>query len=508
MTIATTSELKPAVHTSSQQAAELMGHARAAQQALAKTNLKQRLSILADAQQRILELREDIVAALVAECGKTKTDANIDIIGVLDWLKWLQDHSEKFLNDQKVPTPITLMGKKSRIWFEPLGTVLIIAPWNYPFHIGITQIFTAFACGNAVVYKPSEITPMAGIYEKVFAISPLFSESVIMAYGDGKLGVDLIDQRPDKIFFTGSTRTGKAISRQAAEYLIPVDLELGGKDSMIIMNSADLKRAAAAAVWGATTHNGQSCSAVERLYVQSGIYDQLVAEIKQQTEAMVQREKDELGNTDLSRVTVDFQFNIIRDHIKDALQKGAEVICGGDIVNAEKLMLQPTVLANVTDDMKCIQDETFGPVLPVIKFETEEQAVEMANNSEFGLQASVFSADLNQAQRIARQLEVGGVSINNVNMVEGNPWLSFGGRKHSGTGRARGIEGLLAFAHSKHVLIDQNSSKLEANWYPYTEQKYKLVVGFVNALFERSPLRLLKAAVTGLKLENESQKKR
>ncbi|WP_420590336.1 aldehyde dehydrogenase family protein [Bacterioplanoides sp.] len=489
-------------------ATSLMSRARQAEKQLAASSLKQRLKILAQVQQNILALREEIVASLVDECGKTKTDANIEIIGVLDWLKWLQDHAEKFLNDKKVPTPITLLGKQSRIWHQPLGTVLIIAPWNYPFHIGITQIFTAFACANAVLYKPSEITPMRGIYERVLAVDSLLQESVVIAYGNGQLGADLIDQRPDKIFFTGSTRTGKAISRQAADYLVPVDLELGGKDPMIVMDSADIKRAAAAAVWGANTHNGQSCSAVERLYVQSGIYKKLLAEIKHQTQQLIQKEQDKNGDTDLSRVTVDFQFDIIRDHIEDAVNKGATLVCGGDIVDAEKLMLQPTVLTDVSDQMKCISQETFGPLLPVIPFDTEQQVIELANNNEFGLQASVFSADINQAQRIARQLQVGGVSINNVNMVEGNPWLSFGGRKNSGTGRARGVEGLLAFSQSKHVLIDKNSSQIEANWYPYTQEKYQLVIQFFNALFEKSPLRLTKAAMAGLKLEKISQNQR
>lgn len=490
------------------EASVIFQKARQAQAVLAETTVKQRLAVLAKVQQRILDIREEIVDCLVLECGKTKTDANIEIIGALDWLKWLQDHGANFLGDEKVTTPITLLGKKSRIWQQPLGTVLVIAPWNYPFHIGITQIFTSFACGNATVYKPSEITPMGGIYEKVFSVDSMIDQAVCMAYGTGELGRALIDLRPEKIFFTGSTKTGRAISRQAAEYLIPVDLELGGKDPMIVLDSANIQRAAAAAVWGANTHNGQSCSAVERLYVQSGIYDALVEEIRQQTMALRQDEKDLKGDMDLGHLTVDFQYQIVRDHVEDAVAKGAKVIAGGEVIDRHKLLHQPTVLADVNDEMLCVSTETFGPVLPIIRFDTEAEAVKMANNSRYGLQASVFSKDIDQAERIARELEVGGVSINNVNMVEGNPWLSFGGRKESGSGRARGVEGLLAFSQSKHVLIDPDSGKIEANWYPYTEEKYQQVIKFLNALFQQSPIRLLKAAVAGLKLELISQKKR
>ena len=475
---------------------------------LKQSSLTQRLAALAEVREALLEQREMIIDSLMRECGKTRTDAHIEIIGVMDWLKWLEDHAATFLGDEKVPTPVTLMGKKSKIIHEPLGPVLIIAPWNYPFHIGITQIFTAFTCGNSVVYKPSEITPMQGIYEEILSASPLICSSVAVVYGTGELGAALIDQQPEKIFFTGSTRTGKAISRQAADYLIPVDLELGGKDPMLVFDSANIKRAVAAAIWGAFTHNGQSCSAVERLYVQESIYPDVLAELKSETTKLIQKTTDNQGDVDLGRLTVDFQFNIVKQHIADAKDKGAEILIGGEVIDESQLLHSPTIITEATRDMLAVKEETFGPVLPVIKFRTEEEAITLANDSEFGLQASIFSADMRQAERVMRQLEVGGVSINNVNMVEGNPWLSFGGRKQTGSGRARGVEGLMAFTRSKHVLTDPNSSKREANWYPYTQAKYQLLHTFTDALFRRSPLRLIKVALTGLTLDSVSQKPR
>lgn len=489
-------------------AKEAFDNMRTAFGSLKNTKLEDRLKALGELRDHIVASREIVIESLMTECGKTRTDATIEILGAMDWLRWLEDNAYEFLKDEKVPTPLTLLGKKSKIFHEPLGAILIIAPWNYPFHIGITQIFTAFACGNTVVYKPSEITPMRGIYEKLLAAVPMIGNAVEVVYGSGKLGGELIEQRPEKIFFTGSTRTGIAISKQAADYLIPVDLELGGKDPMIVFEGASIKRAAAAAIWGAFTHNGQSCSAVERLYVQDTIYDELVAELKSETAKLVQRTEDNDGDVDLGCLTVDFQFNIVRDHVDDAKAKGADILIGGEVIDEEKLLYQPTIILNATTEMKAVSHETFGPVMPVIKFSTEEEALRLANDSEYGLQGSVFTADMEQGERVARAMEVGGVSINNVNMVEGNPWLSFGGRKQTGTGRARGVEGLMAFTRSKHILIDPNADKIEGNWYPYTVKKYTLFQKFTEALFSRSPLRIFKILTSGLPLESHSQKPR
>lgn len=498
--------------TAGDQAKLAMQQAQQAFKHLLNTSIEQRIAAIANAQSRIVEMREEIVDALVEACGKTRTDANIEIIGVLDWLRWLQRYSKKFLADESVPTSIMLLGKKSRILHEPLGPVLIIAPWNYPFHTGITQVFAAVLCGNSVLYKPSDITPLTGLYEKVFACDPIFSNSVMMCYGNADLGRALIDTQPEKIFFTGSTRAGKEISKQAAQYLIPMDLELGGNDPMIVFPSASIKRAAAAAVWGAFTHNGQSCSAVERLYVHRSIYDPMLTEIVRITKSLKQttpaQHKDTQGDYDLGHMTIGFQLEKVRAHIEDAVSKGAKIECGGKLVDADALLHQPTVLSHVNNDMEMIQDETFGPVLPIIPFDTEHEVIEWANDDDYGLQGSVFTNDLEQATRVARQLEVGGVSINNVNMVEGNPWLSFGGRKQTGYGRARGVQGLHEFTRSKYLLIEPNSDKIEANWYPYTKRKHNQFVRFINSFFAGKTIAFVKGLIMGLWLEHISQKPR
>lgn len=475
---------------------------------LKTSSVEQRIQTLASLRDYIVAQKDVITRALMKECGKTLTDANIEFLGALDWLKWIENNAQKYLQDESRPTPLLLMGKKSKIVHEPLGVVLIIAPWNYPFHIGITQIFTAFICGNAVVYKPSEITPMQGIYESLFEPFPLLKESVKVVYGDGELGRSLIAQKPDKIFFTGSTSTGKAISIQAAQDLTPVDLELGGKDPMIVFAGANLKRAVAAAIWGAFTHSGQSCSAVERLYVESSIYKEFCELLQQEISKLVQNPDDTDGEADLGRMTVDFQYNIAETQLNDAQSQGVTLIESGLKSDKANLVFAPVALKNPPKESLCVKQETFGPLLPVMPFNGEAQAIELANDSDYGLQASVFSADLQQAQRVAKALEVGGVSINNVNLVEGNPWLSFGGRKQTGHGRARGLEGLYAFTQSKHILMEANSNKIEANWYPYTRAKQALLEKLISTHLGRGFSSFIQFVIAGLRLENQSQKPR
>ncbi len=489
------------------QARQLMQGARQRQALLEESTLKQRIGEVGKIRQYLLDNRESILDRVIPETGKCRTDALIaEILGVVDYLTWLEKNAYRFLQDQKIPTPITLLGKKSRIYHQPLGVVLIIAPWNYPVHTAITSIMAAFVAGNAILYKPSEITPLNGLIEQILSASEPVANSTIIAYGDGALGRALIDCQPDKIFFTGSTRTGKLIAKQAAESLIPVDLELGGKDAMIVFDDAPLDRPVAAAIWGAFTHSGQSCSAVERLYVHENIYDEFVDKLKQAMSNLhiAEGKKD----SDMGRMTVQFQLDIVQQHVNDAVKKGAQLFQAGSINGPADRVFQPALLTNVSNEMKVMTEETFGPVLPVMKFSTEQAVIEAANDSPYGLCGSIFTRSAPRAERIARALDVGGISINNVNMSEGNPGMAFGGTKQTGTGRIRGKEGLRAFTRSKSVLIDKPSNGIEANWYPYTEAKYHKFNQFIDALYQNRWLKLPRIALHGLGLERLAQKSR
>jgi aldehyde dehydrogenase (NAD+) len=482
--------------------------AKSAFQQQKSLTLRQRLDEIRRLKETILARREDIIERVMAEVGKCRTDALIaEIIGAVDWLQWLEKYATGILSDKRVPTPITLLGKKSRLFHEPYGVVLIICPWNYPFHNAITGIAAAFVAGNAVVYKPSEHSPCRGLIEDILACSPALSAAVKVVYGDGIVGSQLIEQGPGKIFFTGSCATGERIMAQASRLLIPVELELGGKDPMLVFADAVLERPVMGALWGAFTNAGQSCSAVERLLVQNEIYDKFLAKLIAQAEKLVIRSQDPHGDVDIGRMTVAFQRDKVTAHVSDALSRGA-TLAFGKLPSEDDLLVSPIILTDVTPDMLVWREETFGPVLPIMRFADEAEAVKLANDSEYGLCASVFTADRERALRVARALEVGGVSINNVNMSEGNPGLPFGGYKKSGFGKLRGPEGLLGFTRSKAVLIDGGGSKVEANWYPYTAGKYKRFVHFLTALYTPKFGRIVRIAWHGLRLEAFSQRPR
>ena len=490
-------------HVAATQAMERARHGFAS---LRRLTLAERLAHLTALRQAILRRREEIVDHIQRDTGKSRSDALIsEIFGVLDNLAWLEAHAPKALADHKQHTPLALMGKRSWTWYEPLGTILIISPWNYPFYQAIVPIACAVAAGNTVLYKPSEWTPLEGLIESLLAEAQFAPNWVQVVYGDGAVGAALVEAGPDKVFFTGSTRTGRKILAQAAPHLVPVELELGGKDAMIVFDDVTIGRAAAGAAWGALTTTGQSCTSVERCYVQRSIYEPFKQELVRHVAALVQG-VDRDGDSDLGAMTTDFQVQIVAQQVADAKAKGARFLTGGDWDGVSR-MIPPMVIEAVSEDMAILHDETFGPLIPLIPFATEEEVIRRANDSPYGLTASVWSRDLERAKRVSRALAVGGVSVNNVMATEANPGLPFGGVKHSGFGRYKGEHGLHAFCNVKSVLVDKDSKKIEANWYPYTQEKYRLFTDLTVNLFGQHGLkRLVKFALSGLKLERYSNR--
>ncbi len=446
---------------------EVFDKAHQAEKALRAMPLPERLRYVERLKQVILDERERLMDEIQKDTGKCRSDALMsEIFPILDHLAYLEGHATKVLADRKVHTPLALMGKSSWVYFEPMGTILVISPWNYPFYQAIVPCIASFVTGNATVYKPSEHTPLKGLVERVLSQAGFDPSWIQVVYGDGAVAEALIEQRPAKIFFTGSVNTGKKIMAQASKYLIPVELELGGKDPMIVFEDANVDRAARGAVWGAFTNAGQSCTSVERVYVHESVYpafrDAVVREAKRIKVAV-----DPDGDADFGRMTTDFQVRTVRAHVEAARAEGAKLLTGESWNGADQA-IPPIVVEGARPDSAIVKDETFGPVLPLIPFKTEEEAIRLANDSEFGLSASVWSADLERCKRVARALVTGNVSVNNVMLTEGNHALPFGGVKSSGFGRYKGEFGLYSFSNIKSVLIDKNSSKIEANWYPYT----------------------------------------
>lgn len=480
---------------------------RNSERKISDLSLKKRLELVENIRQVVLRRQEEIITTIQKETFKARTDiVTSEIFPLFEHLDFIKREAYKALQDEKVPTPIAMMGKSSKIWFEPLGTVLVISPWNYPFYQAIVPITCSFITGNATVYKPSELTPLKGLVESVLKDAGFESDWVSIVYGDGKVGSDLIDQKPQKIFFTGSVATGKKIMAQAAQYLIPVELELGGKDPMVVFEDVNLERAVKGAAWGAFTNSGQSCTSVERLYVQESIYSAFKTKLVEETKKM-KLGIDTDGDSDMGAMISEKQVSIVADLVKDAVNQGAIMLTGSEWDFKNK-MIPPIILEGTTHAMRINQEEIFGPVLPIMRFKDEDEAIRLANDSNFGLSASVWSKDKERALRVSRKLSTGNISINNVMVSEGNHDLPFGGVKESGIGRYKGVHGLRSFCNMKSVLIDADSSKIEANWYPYTKKKYGLFTGLIQSLFGGGIKKWVGLVSYGLPLESEAKKER
>jgi acyl-CoA reductase-like NAD-dependent aldehyde dehydrogenase len=486
-------------------AREIFNKSQDAAPIIAQMSVKERLEYITRVREIILRRQEEIVDIIQKETQKARTDILIsEIFPLFEHLEFLEHEAMSALKEEKIATPISMMGKQSKIWYEPLGTVLVISPWNYPFYQAIVPISCSFITGNATVYKPSELTPLRGLVESILSEAGFKSDWVQVVYGDGQCGVELINQRPQKIFFTGSVATGKKIMAQASNYLIPVELELGGKDPMVVFEDVHIDRAVKGAVWGAFTNTGQSCTSVERLYVQETIYEQFKARLVEETN-MIKIGVDTDGDADMGAMISEKQVQIVADLVKDALAQGARMLTGNQWDFKSKF-IPAIILEGTTHQMRINQEEIFGPVLPLMSFKSEDEVIRLANDSSFGLSASVWTADKQRALRVASKIKTGNISINNVMLSEGNHALPFGGTKDSGIGRYKGAHGLRGFCNMKSVLVDSDSKKIEANWYPYTKTKYSLFSGLTQALFSLGIKKWIGLVRYGLPLEGHAQK--
>ena len=472
--------------------------ARAAQPGWSAWGIQNRIGVVRRFQQILLARKTDIARRITQEAGKPQVEALLtEVLVVLDAARFLIDNAFAILREEKLPHGnLALKTKSGRILHEPHGVIGIISPWNYPFSIPASEAMAALVAGNAVVLKPSELTPLialelqtllreAGVPEDVFQVLP----------GEGETGAALVKSGIDKLVFTGSVATGRRIAQIAAERLLPVVLELGGKDPMVVLEDADLDVASSGAVWGAFVNAGQTCLSVERCYVHQSLYPAFVEACCEKTRKL------RVGNgidaaTEIGPMIHERQVRIVELQVEDARKRGARVLTGGTrLRDLGPTFFAPTVLADVDRTMRIMQDETFGPVLPIAPFHDDAEAVRLANDSEFGLAASVWTRDRARGERVARLIHSGTVMVNDAVSCFSISEAPHGGMKASGLGRTHGRWGLEEMVRVKYLDSDLLPRMKKIWWFGYGREFGAEMESFLNMLYRRPWRERLVAAI-------------
>ena len=472
--------------------------ARAAQADWNAWGIRNRVKVLRRFQSILLSRKADVARRITQEAGKPYVESLLtEVLVVLDAARFMIENAYRLLRDERLPHGnLALKTKSGRVLHEAYGVIGIISPWNYPFSIPATEVMAALVAGNTVVLKPSEFTPLialelqsllreAGVPNDVFHVLP----------GEGGAGAALVQSAIDKLVFTGSVATGRRIAQVAAERLLPVVLELGGKDPMIVLDDADVDVASSAAVWGAFVNVGQACLSVERCYVHQKLYAAFV-------EACADKaRKLRVGNgtdsaTDVGPMISELQVRVVEAHVADAVAKGARVLAGGARMRElGPTFFAPTVLADVNHSMRVMREETFGPVLPIAAFRDDDDAVRLANDCDYGLAASVWTRDRARGEACARQIQAGTVMVNDVLSCFSISEAPHGGVKASGLGRTHGRWGLEEMVRVKYIDSDWLPGMKKIWWFGYGGEFTREMESFLDLIFARPLRQRMKAAL-------------
>jgi acyl-CoA reductase-like NAD-dependent aldehyde dehydrogenase len=470
---------------SPQQVAETVARVRASQPAWEALGIEGRYHWLGRLRDWILDNTERITDTMQAETGKVRSDVSLDLTYVTDLINFYGKRAAQYIGDETVrPHSPLLASKKLLVQYRPHPVVGVISPWNFPLAMGLGDSIPALQAGAAVVVKPSEFTPLSMI-EVVQAWKEEIGAPDVFdcVLGTGEAGEALIDD-VDCVQFTGSDRTGRRVMARAAETLTPVSLELGGKDPMIVLSDADVDRAANAAAWGGMVNSGQLCISVERIYVEEPVYDEFVAKLTKEVQGLRQGADGRKPEKDVGAMTSPNQSAIVEDQVDDALASGARALTGGRRADGPGDYFEPTVLVDVDHSMKVMRDETFGPVVGVMKVRDSEEALRLANDTRYGLAASVFG-EKGRAEQVARRIEAGSVNVNDVIINMAAMGVPMGGWKQSGIGYRHGEHGIKKYCRAESIVVTRFSGKRELNWFPYTGPRRGLVARATRAFAAR-----------------------
>jgi acyl-CoA reductase-like NAD-dependent aldehyde dehydrogenase len=470
---------------SAESVAETVARVRANQLEWEALGIEGRYRWLGRLRDWMIDNSERIADTMQAETGKVRADASTDAIYLTDLINFYGSKAEKFIGNETVRAHSPLMRtKRLMVQYRPYPVVGVISPWNFPLALALGDAIPALQAGAAVVIKPSEFTPL-GLAEIVAAWKTEIGGPDVLdcVHGTGDTGGALIDN-VDFVQFTGSDRTGRKVMARAAETLTPVSLELGGKDPMIVLDDADLDRAANGACFGSMYNSGQVCLSVERIYVEEPVYDEFVAKLTKEVRGLRQGADGRKPEKDVGAMTSPNQTAVVEDHVEDALAKGARALTGGKRVEGPGDYFEPTVLVDVDHSMKVMRDETFGPVVGVMKVRDAEEALRHANDTRYGLSGSVFG-EKRRAERVARRIEAGAVNVNDVIFNYIAVDVPMGGWKESGIGFRHGEYGIKKYCRPESVIVTRFGGKREATWYPYTRARRSMVTRVAQAFNAR-----------------------
>lgn len=428
--------------------------------------------------------REAIREAMHSDFRKPAAEVDTtEILPVLDEIKQALENLDRWIKPKKVDAPITMLGTRSGIMYEPRGVCLIISPWNYPFNLSAGPLVSALAAGNTVVLKPSEMTPHTSALIKRMSQEVFTENEVVVIEGGTHTSTELLSLPFDHIFFTGSPAIGKVVMKAAAEHLASVTLELGGKSPTIVTESANIKEAAQRIAVTKFINNGQTCIAPDYILVHQQVAGDLIKQLKEQIPALFGGSNKHIADSpDYARIVNEKHFARLSDLLREAESKGAKVELGGEMDFSQRF-IHPIVLSNVSKQSRIMEEEIFGPILPVITYASLEEAIDFVNNKPKPLALYVFSSNRQQIERVKKETSSGSVCINDCAIQFLHPYLPFGGVNTSGIGKSHGYAGFLAFSNEKPVLRQRSGFTAFRLFYPPYTQSVQRMINWVLKLF-------------------------